>query len=641
MATQISLINTLTVDQRKQFLRYAQYCSNQSQSPLADFRALLLYRDKAYQRQLNITAEHINAVRSNMQGNARKLQDITVPIVMPQIESAVAYQTGVFLTSYPIFGVISGPANQSAALQFETALGDQSIKFGWARELIKTFRDGFKYNFGVATIDWRKLPLKQVVTDTSISSAGLAALKEYSYGGNCITRRDPYNSFMDMSVAPANLATEGEYFGENSLISRIQLKRLMATLDPQKTSSARDAYESQFSGSTQDMGSAINYYQPEVNQYLKLGIQNFGVQNWGQWMGLPGSNTRNPISYKDHYLLTTFYCRAVPSDFGAKGNSVKVYKAYIINWAHVIFVEELNLAHDLLPALVMQPYEDGLGYQTQSMLDNSLPFQDMSSSLWNISLESKRRLIFDRLIYNPRLIDKKDIDPVSAVARIPLRNAAMGKDANEMARAVYQFPYREDNSSSNLQMAEMISGMADQATGQNKVDRGQFQKGNKTKQEFDTTMSNSNSRQQLCSIAIEHQFMTPAKECIKANTLQFQAAGSFMNRDLRAPVDIDPVQLRKAMLEFKMTDGMLPADKMMNSELLTVFLQTAQAIPTITTEFDILGMFTYWTKLRGTYWLDDFKRSPQQQQEFLSTLQKTTAAQTPPSEAMAAPTSPV
>ena len=279
MATQISLINTLTVDQRKQFLRYAQYCSNQSQSPLADFRALLLYRDKAYQRQLNITAEHINAVRSNMQGNARKLQDITVPIVMPQIESAVAYQTGVFLTSYPIFGVISGPANQSAALQFETALGDQSIKFGWARELIKTFRDGFKYNFGVATIDWRKLPLKQVVTDTSISSAGLAALKEYSYGGNCITRRDPYNSFMDMSVAPANLATEGEYFGENAIISRVQLKRLMATLDPQKTSSARDAYESQFSGSTQDMGSAINYYQPEVNQYLKLGIQNFGVQN--------------------------------------------------------------------------------------------------------------------------------------------------------------------------------------------------------------------------------------------------------------------------------------------------------------------------------------------------------------------------
>jgi hypothetical protein len=630
MATQISLVNTLTMDQRKSFLRYARYCAEQSQSQLADFRALLLYRDRAYQRQLNVTAEHINNVRSNMAGDARKLQDMTVPIVMPQVESAVAYQAGVFLTSYPIFGVISSPSNQSAALQFETALGDQSIKFGWARELIKVLRDGYKYNFGVATVDWKKLPLKQIVTDTSISAAGLAALKEYSYGGNAIMRRDPYNSFMDMSVAPANLAAEGEYFGENQIISRVQLKRLMATLDPAKTSSARDAYESSFGGQTGDMGATMSYYVPEVNKYLKLGTPHVGANNWGQWMGLSGSNTRNPISYKDHYLLTTFYCRAVPSDFGARGNAVKVYKAYIINWAHVVFVEELNLAHDLLPAFVMQPYEDGLGYQTQSMLDNALPFQDMSSALWNISLESKRRLIFDRLVYNPRMIDKKDIDPASAVSRIPLRNAAMAKDGNEIQRAVYQIPYREDNAGTNLQMADMISGMADQATGQNKVDRGQFQKGNKTKQEFDTTMANSNSRQQLSALAIEHQFFTPVKEAVKANTLQFQGAGSFLNRDTREPVDVDPVELRKAMLEFKMTDGMLPAEKMMNSELLTVFLQTAQAIPAVQSEYDILGMFIYWSKLRGAYWIEDFKRNPEQQQQALDRIRATTAATTPP-----------
>ncbi len=633
MATSnISIINTLTVEQRTSFLRFARYCAEQSTSTLSDFRTLLLYRDKAYQRQLDITAEQIKAVRANMAGDARKLQNMVVPIVMPQVESAVAYQAGVFLTSYPIFGVVSGPKNQSAALQFETALGDQSVKFGWARELIKVFRDGYKYNFGVATVDWKKLPLKQIVTDTSVSAAGMAALKDYSYGGNCITRRDPYNSFMDMTVAPANLAAEGEYFGENTIISRVQLKRLLATLDPQKTSSARDAYESTFSGSIQDAGSTMSYYQPEVNQYLKLGNPSIGSNNWGQWMGLSGAGQRNPISYKDHYLLTTFYCRATPSDFGGRGNSVKVYKAIIINWAHVIFVEELNLAHDMLPAFVMQPYEDGLGYQTQSMLDNALPFQDMSSALWNISLESKRRLIFDRLIYNPRLIDKKDIDPVSSVSRIPLRNAAIGLDGNEMQRAVYQIPYREDNSGTNLQMAEMISGMADQATGQNKVDRGQFQKGNKTKQEFDTTMANSNSRQQLSSIAIEYQFMTPVKEAVKANTLQFQAAGSFLNRDLRAPVDVDPVQLRQSMLEFKITDGMLPADKMMNTEMLMVFLQTAQALPALTTEFDILGMFTYFAKLRGAYWLEDFKRSPEQQQQFLNTLQQTTDASTPTPE---------
>jgi hypothetical protein len=63
--------------------------------------------------------------------------------------------------------------------------------------------------------------------------------------------------------------------------------------------------------------------------------------------------------------------------------------------------------------------------------------------------------------------------------------------------------------------------------------------------------------------------------------------------------------------------------------MLTVFMQTAQAIPGLTTEYDILGMFLYFAKLRGAYWLEDFKRSPEQQQQFMQTLAQTQAAQDP------------
>jgi len=169
------------------------------------------------------------------------------------------------------------------------------------------------------------------------------------------------------------------------------------------------------------------------------------------------------------------------------------------------------------------------------------------------------------------------------------------------------------------------------------VDQGQFQKGNKTKSEFDTTMQNSNSRQQLAALTIEQQFMTPVKETIKSNTLQHQPAGTLLNRDQRQTVDVDPVELRKAILEFKMTDGMLPADKMLNAEVLTVFLQTGQAIPGIAAEYDIMGMFLYWAKLKGAYWLEDFKRSPEQQQQFMQTVQGMANAETPPAAAPTAP----
>jgi hypothetical protein len=192
---------------------------------------------------------------------------------------------------------------------------------------------------------------------------------------------------------------------------------------------------------------------------------------------------------------------------------------------------------------------------------------------------------------------------------------------------------------STLQMGEMISNMADQAAGQNRVDRGQFQKGNKTKTEFTETMANSNSRQQLAAISLEQQFFTPVKEIVKSNTLQFQAAGKFLNRDQKAIVDVDPVELRKAILEFKMTDGLLPADKMLNAEVLTVFMQTAQAIPGVAAEYDVMGMFLYWAKLRGAYWLEDFKRNPAQQQQFLSAVQGMAGAQAT-GEAAGQPTPP-
>lgn len=624
-ANTFAIVASLNIPQRKLFLEYAKACADLNGPFIGSFRSLLRYRDIAYQRQLNTTAEHIKAVRGNMRGDARKIQDMTVPIVMPQIESAVAYQAGVFLSDYPVFGVVSTPQYQTQALAFETSLGEQSMRYAWTGSLIRALRRGFKYNFGPVACMWTKTPVKKIVTNTEISgSAGLAKLEDYSYGGNNFIDIDPYNCFMDTTIEPSKMHSEGEYFGWNTMMSRVQLMRLIRSLDSAKTTQAREAYESSTPSVTTDSSEVQGFYRPEINKYLDLGSHLHGRENWVAWMGLDRSGGQSTINYKGQYCVTHFFCRARPSDFGKQGNHVVVYHAIIVNWSTVLFVEEMNVGHDYLPVFIAQPYNDGLGYQTQSMVDNVLPFQDMSSALWNISLEAKRRLVFDRMFYNPKMVDKKDIDPASSVARVPLRNAALN-DQNPFAKAVYQVPFR-DVDGSPLQMSEMISQMADQASGQNKVDRGQFQKGNKTAAEFQTVMGNSNSRQQLTAIALQQDFFNPIKETVKSNTLQFQTAETLLNRQERKPVEVDPVELRKAMLEFKMTDGLLPAEKLLNSNLLTVFMQTAQAIPTAAAEYDIMGMFLYWAKLQGAYWLEDFKRDPQQQQQFLSLAQQTAAA---------------
>jgi len=619
MATQPrqqQLIATLTIPQRAAFLEYLKGRVTMCSSDLASFREVLTYRDKVYQRQLDITQEHIKSALANKRGDARKLQNMTVPIVMPQVESATAYQASVFLTSSPIFGVVSKPGAMDQAMAFEALLDNQANKNGWTRQLIMAFRNGFKHNFGPVFVGWQSTPVKSITTSTASATAGQAELKSSFVGSNIIKAIDPHNCFMDMSVAPADLARDGEFFGWNKLMTRIQLKRLIETLDSTRTTHVKEAFESTH---TKGISTGMEYTVPDINPWL---VQAVRPDDWAAILDLPGA--RRGINYRNTYNVTFAVVRACPDDFGASGNTVHTYFAIIVNWCKVIYVEQLLPVHDYLPVVIAQPNDDGLSYQTQSMLDSTVPFQDMSSALWNMTLESKRRNVFDRLIYNPLMIDKKDIDPASSVARIPLRNAKLtDKDTNPMARAVYQIPYRDDNASANLQMSEMISAMADSAAGQNKVDRGQFQKGNKTKTEFEATMSGSNSRQQLAALTLEHHFITPIKEIVRANTMQYQAATTVLNRSERSMVDIDPIKLREATLEFKITDGNIPADKLMSPELITVFLQTASAIPVLNTEYDLLGMFVYFMKLRGASWLEDFKRDQASQDKFLQTARAT------------------
>lgn len=619
---------TLSIPQRKLALEYAKNAAERFSSALPNFRGLMEIRDRAYIRQLNMTAKQLDAVRNTLAGKPSMMEDIVVPIIMPQIESSVAYKAGVFLSNPGVFGVVAPPQYMDAAMKFETTLMKQAEKFAWSRNLIRVFRNADKYNFGPAIVDWKSVPVR-TLTEGDISQAaqrGKAKIEHGSYQGNEIKAIDPYNCFFDPMVAPGDMHTDGEFFGYNELLTRTAFKRLVGGLNLQNTAQLKEAYESgmQNFGSGTGSQAAKDFYIPSINHYFTMdAAARTAVQDWGTWMGM--SEKRGDINYKDKYLITTIYCRACPSDFGGQGNIPTIYKLKIANWQVVFYAEMLVNAHDYLPALIMTPQDDGLGYQTPSKLDNSMPYQNMASSMWGLTIESARRRVFDRLVYNSHYIDKKDIDPVSSVSRIPIRNAAMLNF--EPGKAIFKIPYEDGAPTLGIQASQLISQMADESAGQNKVSRGQFQKGNKTSNEFQTTVDNSNARNQLEAVVIEHQFMVPAKEIIKSNTLQNQAVETIYNRDKNKAVEIDPTELRQAILDFDLTDGVLPSDKLMNPEVMQVFMQTAQALPTITTEYDVLGMFLYWCKLKGAKWINDFRLDEAGQQGALQRFQQVSAAQ--------------
>jgi hypothetical protein len=605
-----------------------------------NIRPQMLARDLAYYREADATRKQSLAKTANATGDTSKIQNVTIPIVMPQVESALAYHTGVFLTGYPIFGIVVPPDmekeiaeaggeppaqtdEESVQEQMETLIADNQIRFGWAQELMKAIRDGLKYDLGAVEVIWEKKKSWKVGTP-KIKQLTTGTVEETLYEGNRIKRLDGYNIILDTRVSPDKNHEQGEFVGYTEILGSVRMKQLMEELDPVCTMNFKAAFESPSTGAETAAGTA-GFYTPMFNPDALLpNVQNQPF-NWENFFTAAATNN-SEIRYQSAYEWTTLYVRLLPSVFGIRTtspNHVQIWKFIIVNRSVCVFAEQQTNAHGYLPIIVCKPSNDGMGWQSKSFAQNAEPYQYVASALVNSAIESQRRKVYDRVYYDANRVNKKDIDNVSSVARIPVKNSQYNKD---IASAIHVSPYRDEGVSDILAFAQNVSGMADFATGQNKVQQGQFQKGNKTKVEFEKTMDNSNNRQQMSALALESSFFSPIKEIIKSNILQYQPPTQLMNMLAGKSVDIDPAKIRQLGFFFKVSDGLLPSSKIANTEIMSSFLQAAMAMPTLQAEYDLGGMVVYNMKLQGADWLDDFKRDQAGMQQYMQSMAQATAA---------------
>jgi len=332
--------------------------------------------------------------------------------------------------------------------------------------------------------------------------------------------------------------------------------------------------------------------------------------NWNLWAGLESDRTPR-IDYKDSYELTTVYCKVLPGEFSLtvpNKNTPQIYKLVIVNHEWIIYAELQTNAHGLIPIFIGQPLEDGLGYQTKSLAQNGIPFQELTTAYMNSIIASRRRAISDRVIFDPSRISNAAINSANPSAKIPVRPAAYGRNVSE---SVYAFPYKEDQAANSMQQIQALLQMSNQLVGQNQVSQGQFVKGNKVRSEVDEVLRNANGRDHMSSILLETQVFTPVKEVLKLNTLQFQGGATIYNREKKQTVEIDPVQLRKAVLEFKVSDGLIPAEKLIGGETFSTAMQVFGSSPQIAAAYNVGPYFSYMMKTQGAN-IADFEKSPEQ-----------------------------
>lgn len=595
-------------DVQKSIVQYQRNCWTYYIS-LWDMRAKLTQNDLAYQREKDLTAEQAKARRANQYGDSTKYQNYTVPIVMPAVEAAVTYQTSVYLQGTPIFGVVSDAANQDQATAMETVIDDQARKGGWTRELIMTFRDAFKHNISFVEVDWKRQVSAAVESDITFAGGAQGKPVEVIWQGNRIRRLDPYNVFFDTRVSPSKLSEYGEFAGFTELMSRVRLKAFLNELPTKLSNNEKPAFETGLGGAGFQM-----YMIPNINPDSLQPGRTYTDFDWYSWAGISEANpfTDARINYRGAYEVTTLYARIMPSDFNnwkvPAPNTPQIWKFIIVNSQVLVYAERQTNAHNRLPIMCCVPYDDGLDYQTKSLLDNIKPVQEISTAMINSALASRRRAISDRGLYDPSRVSEANINSANPSAKIPVKPAAYGLPLNE---AYYPIPFNDNQSGVIFQEIGQLAQYANQITGQNPARQGQFVKGNKTLHEFDTIMANANSRDQMVALLMEDQFFTPLKEILKINILQYQAGTQLFNSTQKQTVTVDPLALRKTVMAFKVSDGLTPTDRLISSDALQSAFQVMAQAPTIGQDYNMPDMFAYLMSTQGAD-LKQFKKDPNQ-----------------------------
>ena len=568
--------------------------------------------DIAYLREGDQTDDHQKAKIANAYGDKNKLQNITIPVIKPQIRSAVAYQAGVFLTDYPIFGVTSDPQWADQAVQLQAVIEENSIRGSWVREFLLFFQDGFKYNISALEAWWDKKTVPVLETDLEYSKFQ-AKPRQIIWQGNCIKRWDPYNIYFDARVQPYEIPEKGEFVGHTELMSRTALKSFIQSLDTKLIENVNKAFAAPSllnAGEGSTYGSS--FYLPRLNPRTLVDPDSQDSVDWDAWVQntLPNKPGQK-INYKGLYEVSTEYVRIIPSDFQMKTpapNTPQIWKLIIVNHSVIIHAERQTNAHEKIPVFFGCPSEDGLGYQTKSLAQDAEPFQDVASALMNSVIAGRRRAATDRVLYDPSRVSQAHMESPNPSAKIPVRPSAYGKPVSE---SVYPFPFRDDQAGVAMQEIQAVVSFGNVLNGQNSVRQGQFVKGNKTDQQWENVMSNATSQDQLTALLYEAQVFTPLKEVIKTNILQYQQQGTVYSPTLKKEVEVDPLQLRKAILSFKITDGLLSKDKVMSMDTRKIAMQVIGSSPTLAQGYNVAPMFSYIMKTENAD-LTPFEKSPAQ-----------------------------
>lgn len=531
--------------------------------------------------------------------------DVTPPIVVSQVDSYVAYLAEVFLSGSPIFPVVSPPGKRKRAEELEALIDDHANLGAYPRHLLMFLRDCAKYNFGACEANWDSMEQYTVLQDIASNSGQKMGKKPKKF--TKLKRLNPRNVIWDWNVSLGEVSEHGDYAGYVEKYSRTRLKRLLTKFGIEGKGYNIDKA---LASSCTVNGYTPNYTEnPVISNYLTSTPQHRTGVDWDSWWDPKAGGTRRNPSSGQMYEVFTLYARIMPADFGIAApsrNTPQIWKFIIVNNEYMVFADRIISAYDYLPILFGSPLEDGMDYQTQSVAEGEIPFQEAANTLFNIRFAAARRSVSDRALYLPDMIKPSDINAATPAPKIPVSISQLSQ--KKLSDAYHQIPFDMRGTESAIQDAALIVSFSKELHGVNNPRAGNFQKGNKSVQEWNDTMGGSDGRLRLPALTLEHQFFSPLKSIIALNLFQYGENAVVVSQVTGNSLDIKIDELRAEVLSFKIADGLTPKSKLASTEVLLAGMNMiSQSVPLQQAYGGHLpGMFAHFMSLAGVKGFDQY-----------------------------------
>lgn len=575
-----------------------------------------IMRDVAAYLELEGAEEKL-ALKKNA-GKVGAVPSLRFPLVDGHLQNVLTEVMNTLFPARNMYGsTVLEPDTKRVAQAMIAVMNHHAQVFGHYTQFGLAVTDGLLFNLMAVEYGWR--------IDAGVRMIRGEQRNDVLRSGNEVRRLDPYNLFLDWTVAFQNYAFEAQFYASVEKISSFNARsRLLSgrwRSVPELEKSLREVkFENGvatlvqnsapfYQGFTSMLGIATGHgalnglfeERPSIRpRHMIRGDCGPGQSRAFELSNYINSNEQDSeVTAQLPNEVLRITARIVPSDFGlSESRQVEVWKFEVLNGMWIVRAEQQITGHGVLPLGLCAPTLDMGELNSKSLAEKLVPFQDWISNMFNLHLKKLRKNVNNGLtLYDPKRVKLNEMDdPSSGFVPVSVPEDVDTADGRAVTTAVHRIPDQPTNGDGinelgiveKMMQGIMPTAQLESVAGlQRAVDH-----------QSRTVASAAGRRTFHIARQISDLALTPGMYAMTMNIISHQQAISLPGPQGEM-IQINPEVFADADIKLAISDGLRGVDNVSIANRVENMIRYALQSRRVQTEVNVLEMIAYLLQLEG------------------------------------------